>query len=208
MQFPNYGLYAITQTDHKTPTAVIDDVAAALKGGAKAIQYRDKTTRDAYALACQLQALCQQYQVPFIVNDSIELAKALEADGVHLGQDDGDIATARVRLGAKAIIGVSCYNSLERAVAMQKQGATYVAFGRFFPSSSKPLAKPAELQTLVQAKQQLTIPIVAIGGILPSNALPLLQAGADVLAVISGVFDQQPEQSAKEYQALFEITTT
>ena len=108
-----------------------------------------------------------------------------------------------MRLGKDAIIGVSCYNFVEQALDAQGQGATYVAFGRFFPSSSKPLAAPAKIETLQQAKQRLNIPIVAIGGILPENGAQLLAAGADLLAVIGGLFDSQPEQSARAYQALF-----
>jgi thiamine-phosphate pyrophosphorylase len=132
------------------------------------------------------------------------LAIKVGADGVHIGREDGAISEARDRLGADAIIGVSCYNFVEQAFDAQEQGATYVAFGRFFPSSSKPLATPAELDTLRKAKFLLDIPIVAIGGILPENGGPLLTAGADLLAVIGGLFETQPEQSARAYQALFD----
>jgi thiamine-phosphate pyrophosphorylase len=141
--------------------------------------------------------------VPLLINDDIELAALVGADGVHLGREDGAVTQARKQLGNDAIIGVSCYNFVELAVAAQKQGATYAAFGRFFPSSSKPLAAPAQIETLRQAKLALTIPIVAIGGILPDNGGQLLEAGADLLAVIGGIFDDQPEQSARAYQALF-----
>jgi thiamine-phosphate pyrophosphorylase len=122
---------------------------------------------------------------------------------VHIGRDDGSIKRARQRLGEQAIIGISCYDSVEHARQAQEQGATYVAFGRFFPSSSKPLALPASIETLRLAKQTLNIPIVAIGGILPENGSLLLAAGADLLAVIGGLFDEQPEQAARTYQALF-----
>jgi len=122
---------------------------------------------------------------------------------VHLGQTDGNIAQARKQLGQNAIIGVSCYNSLELAITAETEGANYVAFGRFFPSTSKPLAAPAQLQTLHQAKAKLNVPIVAIGGILPENGQSLLKAGADLLAVIGGLFDHEPEQSARAYQELF-----
>ncbi len=133
-----------------------------------------------------------------------DLAARAGADGVHIGKEDGAIAQARKRLGNDAIIGVSCYDFVERAIEAQAQGATYVAFGRFFPSSSKPLAAPAKIETLQQAKLLLNIPIVAIGGILPENGAQLLAAGADLLAVIGGLFDSQPEQSARAYQALFD----
>lgn len=203
MKFPTRGLYAITQTDNKSANIVIDEVTAAIKGGAVVVQYRDKTSQDKVYLGRELLKVCHRHNVPLIINDDIELAVNLGADGVHLGKDDGDILLARQRLGADAIIGVSCYNSVERAITMQAQGATYVAFGRFFPSSSKPLAAPARLETLQQAKLVLTVPVVAIGGILPENAVPLINAGADLLAVIGGLFSAQPEQAARQYQAVF-----
>jgi thiamine-phosphate pyrophosphorylase len=204
MKCPARGLYAITQTEHKTIDAVIIEVTAAIRGGAAIVQYRDKNPVDARLLAGELVKLCHQQQVPLIINDDIELAALVGAAGVHLGKDDGDIRAARNRLGAEAIIGVSCYNSLERALAVQQQGADYVAFGRFFPSNSKPLAAPAQLATLQQAKWAVTVPIVAIGGILPDNGSQLLAAGADLLAVIGGLFDNgEPEQAARTYQALF-----
>ncbi|SJM91216.1 thiamine phosphate synthase [Crenothrix polyspora] len=203
MKFPERGLYAITQTDNKSPETVIDEVTAAIKGGAVVVQYRDKSSEDKIYLGGELLKVCHHYGIPFIINDDIALAARLGADGVHLGKDDDDILLARHHLGADAIIGVSCYNSVERALTMQAQGATYVAFGRFFPSSSKPLAAPARLETLQQAKLVLTVPIVAIGGILPENAVPLINAGADLLAVIGGLFSAQPEQAARQYQAVF-----
>jgi thiamine-phosphate pyrophosphorylase len=204
MKLPSKGLYAITQTESKSAETVIQEVAAAIRGGAVIVQYRDKQPADALVLGHALLALCRSHEVPLIINDSIDLAAQLHADGVHLGREDGLIAKARERLGDTAIIGISCYNDLERAKAAELEGADYVAFGRFFPSNSKPLAAPAELATLRLAKQQLTIPIVAIGGILPENGHQLVQAGADFLAVIGGLFDHEPEQAARTYQALFE----
>lgn len=206
MRFPARGLYAITQTDNKSGDTIINEVIAALRGGAVIVQYRDKNPADALFLARELVKICHQFDVPLIINDDIELAARAGADGVHIGKEDGAIAQARMRLGNDAIIGVSCYNFIERAIEAQAQGATYVAFGRFFPSSSKPLAAPARIETLQQAKQLLNIPIVAIGGILPENGAQLLAAGADLLAVIGGVFDSQPESSARAYQALFSNT--
>jgi thiamine-phosphate pyrophosphorylase len=204
VRFPARGLYAITQTDNKSGDAIINDVISAIKGGAVIVQYRDKNPLDAVFLASELVKICHQHQVPLIINDDVELAASVSADGVHIGKEDGAIAQARRRLGADAIIGVSCYNFVEQALDAQNQGATYVAFGRFFPSTSKPLAAPAQIETLRQAKLLLTIPLVAIGGILPENGAPLLAAGADFLAVIGGLFESQPEQSARAYQALFE----
>ena len=186
---------------------VIAEVGAAILGGAVVVQYRDKNPGDALFLARELVRICHRHQVPLIINDDVELAARSGADGVHIGKDDGAIAEARKRLGSDAIIGVSCYKFVERALEAQAQGATYVAFGRFFPSSSKPLAAPAQIETLQQAKGLLNIPIVAIGGILPENGEQLLVAGADLLAVIGGLFDNQTEQSARAYQALFNRKT-
>ena len=205
MRFPARGLYAITQTDNKSGDTIINDVISAIKGGAVLVQYRDKNPLDAVFLGSELVKICHQYQVPLIINDDIELATRIGADGVHIGKEDGAIAQVRRHLGADAIIGVSCYNFVEQALDAQNQGATYVAFGRFFPSTSKPLAAPAHIETLRQAKLLLTLPIVAIGGILPENGAPLLAAGADFLAVIGGLFESQPEQSARAYQALFDV---
>ena len=204
MKFPLRGLYAITQIKNKTADIIINEVIAAIKGGAVVVQFRDKEPLDAIYLADQLVKVCHEYKVPLLINDDIELAIKVGADGVHIGREDGAISEARDRLGADAIIGVSCYNFVEQAFDAQEQGATYVAFGRFFPSSSKPLAAPAQLDTLRKAKFLLDIPIVAIGGILPENGGPLLTAGADLLAVIGGLFETQPEQSARAYQALFD----
>ncbi len=203
MKFPHRGLYAITQTERKSIDTVVAEVASALKGGSVVIQYRDKNPKDAVMLATRLLNICHQYHTPLIINDNIELALKISADGVHLGRDDGSVTAARKQLGPKAIIGVSCYNDLEKALRMQEEGADYVAFGRFFPSSSKPLASPAHIETLRQAAQSLNIPIVAIGGILPENGGQLLEAGADLLAVIGGIFDNDPEQSANSFQRLF-----
>lgn len=201
---PTSGLYAITQPDNKTTDALLEEVAAAILGGAVIVQYRDKNPIDAVGTAAKLLELCHQHAVPLLINDNIELAVNIGADGVHLGQTDGSIALARQRLNKDAIIGVSCYNSLELAINAEAAGASYVAFGRFFPSTSKPLAAPAQLQTLHQAKALLKVPIVAIGGILPGNGQSLIEAGADLLAVIGGLFDYEPELSAKAYCQLFE----
>jgi len=200
------GLYAITQTDNKSVGTVVAEVAAAIRGGAVIVQYRDKNPLDAVKLARELVTLCHHHHVPLIINDDIELAARVGADGVHIGKQDGTVALARKHLGDAAIIGVSCYNFVEQAIDAQAQGASYAAFGRFFPSSSKPLAAPAHIDTLKRAKRELAIPIVAIGGILPENGAQLLAAGADLLAVIGGLFDDQPEQSARAYRMLFETT--
>ncbi len=202
--FPNMGLYAITCTENKCGEQIIAEVAAAIKGGAVVIQYRDKNPVDELYLGTELLTLCRSHNVPLLINDNIDLATSIGADGVHLGKDDGAIKQARKQLGVKAIIGVSCYNDIKLALKAEKESADYVAFGRFFPSSSKPLAAPAELKTLQQAKIRLNLPIVAIGGILPENGEELLTAGSDLLAVIGGIFKQDDvEQSAYAYQSLF-----
>lgn len=203
MKFPARGLYAITQPEAKTIQQVINEVEAALKGGANIVQYRDKQPIDALTLASELLSLCHSYKVPLLINDNLSLAAQIGADGVHLGKDDGDLTLARQMLGEDAIIGISCYNDVLKAQIMADQGASYVAFGRFFSSGSKPLAAAADISSLNQAKALIKVPIVAIGGILPSNGGQLLAAGADVLAVIGGLFDHEPESAARQYLRLF-----
>lgn len=201
-EMPKSGLYAITP-DGKTAEEILEFTLAVLKGGACVVQYRDKCPNDKLTIAQQLLTLCHAYNVPLIINDNVELAEKIGANGVHLGKDDGSIFQTRARLGEKAIIGVSCYNSLERAIEAEKEGANYVAFGRFFSSTSKPLASPAQIGTLTAAKKILTIPIVAIGGVLPENGAALLNAGADLLAVIGGLATENPLLSAQDYCHLF-----
>lgn len=202
---PKNGLYAITHTENQSIDAILTQTQAVLRGGAKIVQYRDKKPIDALLLAKELVQLCHRFHVPLIINDNVELALAVGADGVHLGESDGSIQQARVELGGNAIIGVSCYNNTERAVDAQRQGANYVAFGRFFASSTKPLAAPAQVETLTKAKKMMTIPVVAIGGILPENGRDLIHAGADILAVIGGLMTKEPELSARNYDDLFAL---
>jgi thiamine-phosphate pyrophosphorylase len=151
-----------------------------------------------------LVELCRRYGVPLIVNDDLELAAEAGADGLHLGQNDADLTVARARLGASAIIGISCCNSLEYARQAVLAGADYLAFGRFFPSSSKPQAVQASIELLRQARREFSLPLVAIGGITPANGGDLLAAGADFLAVIYGLFGQ-PDigAAARAYTRLF-----
>ena len=199
-------LYLITDSQ-LLAGRLLPAVEQALIGGAKLIQYRDKSTDTAKRLheAQQLKDLCQCYNVPLIINDNLELAAQLGV-GVHLGQQDGSIALARQRLGQDAIIGATCHNSLEFAKQAATQGASYLAFGAFYPSSTKPLAQAADLQTLTQAKQLFSLPVVAIGGITLDNARPLIDAGADYLAVISDIFALPTAhicQQAEAYLRLF-----
>jgi len=200
------GLYAITDPTLTPGQQLFEAVEAALRGGCRILQYRDKLHEagDQLQIAQALRHLCADYSALFIVNDDIALTRAVQADGVHLGKDDAAIQDARHYLGSQTIIGISCYNDLQRAKAMVQAGADYVAFGRFFPSRTKPHAQPASLNTLRQAKQQLQIPIVAIGGITLENADQVIEAGADMVAVIQGLFGQADiEQTASKFNQLF-----
>lgn len=199
------GLYAIADAQ-AIGSNIVDRVTDAIKGGAAVVQYRNKNgepaerERDAIALL----ALCEKHHVPFIINDDVALAQHVGADGVHLGKDDMIVRKAREALGDSALIGVSCYDSFQNAQRAQQSGADYVAFGRFYPSVSKPEAIPAEIELLHSARPHIHIPIVAIGGITPDNGRSLIQAGADMLAVIDGVFGQDDvEMAAQHYSRLF-----
>jgi len=193
------GIYAITDQE-LYDVALIDKVEECLRGGVRVVQYRDKSNnptrrrRDAYGL---LQ-LCRSYQVPLIINDDVSLAAEIGADGVHLGCQDLDLITARRLLGPRAVIGISCYNRLDSAIAAERGGADYVAFGRFFRSVSKPEAVGVELGLLRSARRLLSLPIVAIGGITPQNGAALIRAGADMLAVIHALFGQPDVRLATE----------
>lgn len=201
------GLYVITHHQHSPDQQLYDQAAMAIRGGAKILQYRDKSwgQKKRLAQAEKLRLLTRQKNCIFIINDDISLTKAVQADGVHLGGEDASIETARSELGDQAIIGVSCYNEFDRAVSAQQQGASYAAFGRFYKSSTKPGEIYASLELLKQAKNQLDIPIVAIGGISYENADPLIQAGADMIAVADGVFGQPDiRQAANQLQLLFD----
>lgn len=184
------GLYAITPERPHAEPSLADQVEQAILGGARIIQYRDKSddSDKRRAEAASLLGVCRHHYVPLIVNDDIELAVTVGADGVHLGKDDVTPAEAKYALGGDALIGVSCYNVLENAERAQAQGADYVAFGRFFPSASKPDTVPANPRLLQRARLRIRLPIVAIGGITPQNGGPLITAGADMLAAIDAVF--------------------
>ncbi|MHB1174895.1 MAG: thiamine phosphate synthase [Sulfuriferula sp.] len=200
------GLYAITrETDDSA--RLLNEVEAALKGGAAVVQYRDKSGDVArqHEQASELLERCRRYRVPLIINDSLRLADLVDADGVHLGRDDGGIREARIVLGAAKIIGVSCYQSLDLALAAQKAGADYVAFGSFFASVTKPDAPRADCTLLQQASRALRLPIVAIGGITSENAVSLIEAGADAIAVINALFEvpNDIEARARRFADLF-----
>jgi len=200
------GLYAITDNALIPPGQLLACVAQAIAGGATVIQYRNKQApgHERHREAVALASLCRQQNVPLIINDDAELAAAVGASGIHLGRTDSPIRRAREQLGPQAIIGVSCYNDLERAVAAAHAGADYVAFGRFFPSHSKPDTVQAETALLKRARRQIALPIVAIGGITPGNGQSLLAAGASLLAAIHGVFGQPDiRAAAARYADLF-----
>ena len=199
------GLYAITP-DIADTAELLARVEAALTGGASLLQYRNKTAGAALRLvqARALLALCWDYHVPLIINDHLELTLALDAHGLHLGGEDGSIAEARERLGPGKVLGVSCYGRIENALAAAGAGATYVAFGGFFPSKVKPGTARTPVDLLSEAKRELKLPVVAIGGITLDNAPALIAAGADSVAVISALFEAQDvELAARRFKSLF-----
>lgn len=199
------GLYAITP-DSTDTAELLRRARWVLSGGASVLQYRNKSADAALRLsqATALRELTREFAVTFIVNDDAHLAAQVDAEGVHLGATDGELLTARALLGAHKIIGVSCYNKLALAQQAVAAGADYVAFGAFFSSTVKPEAVRADVDLLRQARAELAVPLVAIGGITAQNAAVLLDAGADALAVISAVFDAENCQKAtQDFTRLF-----
>lgn len=200
------GLYAITP-DGLSTELLLEKVRDAIAGGARIIQYRNKSDDMANRLwqADALAALAKAQDAVFIINDSIDLAWSTNADGVHLGKDDDDVAAARRRLPYK-LVGVSCYGDLERAIEAEKAGADYVAFGSAFPSSTKPNAPAVPLELYQEAVRRLSIPVVAIGGINVDNAKQVIDTGVDAIAVISGLFETDNIRARAEcFSQLFEI---
>lgn len=200
-RWPRRGLYLVTPE----PLPGLARIASLLPHAA-CLQYRSKHADAAARLrqALALRELCAEAGVAFLVNDDVTLAQAICADGVHVGEHDAGVAEARARLGEAAIVGSSCYDDLARAEAAVQAGASYIAFGAFFPSPTKPHARHATPQLLRDAAR-FGLPRVAIGGITPDNAAPLVAAGADLIAVISGVFDaHDPVAAARACAALFD----
>ena len=203
------GLYALTP---ETPDAAdcLARVEAALRGGVRIVQYRDKSADAARqrATAQALRALTRDAGALLIVNDSLPLALAVDADGVHLGGDDGDLAAARRALGPGKILGASCYADFERARAAARAGADYVAFGTVFASPTKPHAVRADLALFGRCRDELGVPSCAIGGITRDNAAAVVAAGADLLAVISDIFQTDDAAAiaarVRAYQPLFQ----
>lgn len=201
------GLYAITDSALLADGRLLPYCEAALRGGAKILQYRDKSTDTARRLteAKALQLLCQEYDARLVINDDLNLAVELGAD-LHLGQEDGSLLKARQQLDDTAIIGATCHARLDLAQQAIEQHADYIAFGRFYSSQTKP-GEVLATHSLLKQAQQLQRPIVAIGGITLDNAAPLIQHGADMLAVIHGLFAADSaavvEQRARAFSALF-----
>ena len=215
---PRHGLYAITAAGtagaQADPARLAALVGAAIDGGAVMIQHRAKgrTRRERRTAAARLLECCRSRRVPLIVNDDPVLAAEIGADGVHVGRDDGGVRAARRIVGDQCIVGASCYDCLDRAVAAVGDGASYVAFGSFFASATKPRAVPAPIALLPAARARLDVPIAAIGGITAANGGALVEAGASFLAAIGGVFGgggeggedgAAVERMARGYAALF-----
>ncbi|MFJ4374246.1 thiamine phosphate synthase [Pseudomonas japonica] len=201
------GLYAITDSQ-LLAGRFLPYVEAALDGGVTLLQYRDKSDNQAQRLreAEALLHLCERYKTQLIINDDAELAARLGV-GVHLGQTDGPLTPARTLLGRDAIIGSTCHAQLELAEQAASEGASYVAFGRFFNSQTKPGAPAADIELIRQAKARIKLPVAVIGGITLDNAAPLVEHGADLLAVIHGLFGadsaQEVSRRARAFNALF-----
>ena len=199
------GLYAITP-DLADSGELLRKVEAALEGGARALQYRNKVADSALRLeqARALARLCRSYHVPLIINDHLELALEVEAEGLHIGAEDGSAAGARRRLGPDRILGVTCYRKIENALEAARIGASYVAFGGFFASPVKGGSGGAPMTILGEAKRATGLPVVAIGGITVDNAPQLIAAGADSVAVITAVFGAADvKAAARQFSALF-----
>ena len=198
------GLYAITP-DMADTDLLLQKVESALQGGINILQYRNKAA--SHKLQTQqartILLLCRQYNVPLIINDSVKLCLTLDADGVHLGADDGSLAEVRKRIGDK-ILGASCYNCFDLALSAQQAGVNYVAFGACFTSRTKPNAPVASLDLFVRATVELNIPTVAIGGITLQNAAQVIQAGANAVAVINAIFNTDDVKlSSQQFSLLF-----
>ncbi len=205
-RIPLRGLYAITPSDSLLPR-LSALVASALAGGVRYVQYRNKFAPQPLkrAQAAELLRICRAADAKLIVNDDLWLALEIGADGAHLGREDGDVRMARQALGDKRILGVSCYNDIGRAAAAAAAGADYIAVGSVFASATKPDATRASLDLLGEAKRRLQLPVAAIGGITLENANDVIAAGADMVAVITDLFDAMNiQERAAAYQKLFD----
>jgi thiamine-phosphate pyrophosphorylase len=195
------GLYVITDKRLIKRDSFVDTVEMAIKGGARIVQLREKETPDdeIINLGKAILNVTKKYSVPLIINDSPDLTKKIGADGIHLGGHDTSVEKARSILGSNSIIGVSCYNQIERGLNAVKSGADYVAFGTPYNTPTKPDREPTSIDILNQAVKSINIPIFAIGGITKDNAKPILETGVDGIAVITSVFgSSDPETAARE----------
>lgn len=199
------GLYAITP-DSENTGELLGKTQQALAGGVRCIQYRNKSVDNGLRKeqAGLLLQLCRKHEIPLIINDDIDLALEIDADGVHVGRDDSTVSDARKFLQQDKIVGASCYNNLDLAIEAEKQGADYVAFGAFFPSVTKPEATPVSISLINHARQILTIPVVGIGGIQLNNAVMVIHNGCDAIAVCSDLFQAgNIRVRAAQYAQLF-----
>ena len=204
------GLYAVTP-DLDDTTELLRRVGQALQGGLRLLQYRNKPAAAALRReqAGALLGLCRAQGVPLVINDDLQLALEIGADGAHLGREDGDLAAARAALGPGKLLGISCYDDIGRAREAKRVGADYVAFGSFFASPTKPAAVRAPLTLLGAAKAGLGLPVCAIGGFTLQNAPQLIAAGADLLAVITDLFEAPDIRArAAAYTSLFSDRVT
>lgn len=201
------GLYVISNESLMPEDKFLSMSEAALSAGAAIFQYRDKSAdrNKRFYQASELKKLCDKYNAVFIINDDIELAKKVNADGIHIGKDDHSIVQARQQLGDNKIIGVSCYNSIELAKHAIKNTADYIAFGSFFGSSIKPEAPRATADLIQTIKKTHDIPVCCIGGITSENYAPLVSAGTNMLAVISDIFSSSSSDKIAEKCRRFSI---
>jgi len=199
------GLYLVTP-DWDDTAALLVRTEAALAAGAAMLQYRHKRASEALRReqAAALLALCWQYQRPFIINDHIDLCLSLGADGVHVGGLDVSVAEARAALGPALIVGASCYGERERATLAAQDGASYLAYGGFYPSLVKQYAVTTDVDIVGWSKASFDLPCVVIGGMTPEKAAPLVERGADMVAAISSVYGaQEPGAAARDFVSLF-----
>ncbi|MBV7537909.1 thiamine phosphate synthase [Duganella sp. sic0402] len=200
------GLYLVTPNWDDTDRLLQLSEQAMQAGPIALLQYRHKDAGPALRAeqAAALQALCRRYQVPFIVNDFVELCQQLDADGVHLGGTDAEVANVRAQLGSEKIIGASCYGDMARAIDAQLAGASYVAFGGFYPSRVKQYAVTTQASILDQAREVIRVPTVVIGGMTPENAAPLVARGAHMVAAISSIYQAESvAEAVSQFNVLF-----
>lgn len=202
MIFNLKGLYLITSSELIPEKSFLKTVESAIRGGASLLQFRDKISPEEKIIksGLELHKLTKKYGIPLIINDNPLLAREIGAEGVHLGENDPDIESARKILGKESIIGITCYNKLENGLIAQEKGADYVAFGTPYSTPTKPGRKPTSIETLEEASKILDIPVFAIGGIFPVNAKEIIDTGVDGIAVITSVFgSDKPQEVVRQF---------